>query len=67
MQLLRKNEQKITKPCGKMQQYLSYILKDIHCDYTDNKRIRIDSLFIYIHKSILIRSYTIPNSFEHVL
>ena len=67
MQLLRKNEQKITKPCGKMQQYLSYICKYMHYDYTDNKRNRFLYLFTYIHKSILILSCTIQNSFEHVL
>ena len=71
MQLLRKNEQKITKPCGKMQQYLSYIWKYMHYDYTDNKRNRLMRfilyLFTYIHKSILILSCTIQNSFEHVL
>ena len=49
MQLLRKNEQKITKPCGKMQQYLSYIWKYMHYDYTDNKRNRLDSFFIFSH------------------
>ena len=67
MQLLRKKEQKITKPCGKMQQYLSYIWKDMHYDYTDNETNRFLYLFTYIHKSILILSCTIQNSFEHVL